>query len=97
MKKLGEEYNIYLINKKSQWKTLEDEKKVKIQKIFIMISLFLLIITLIFVIQNILQMLQKNKEYKQYEAQLLAIKRQEEEKQAQIEAEKERIRQEKNS
>lgn len=51
-------------------------------------------ILLILIMQNILQVLQRNKEYKQYEAQLLEIKKQEEEKQAQIATEKERIRQE---
>lgn len=86
--------NIYQLVEVSKWKTLEGNKRNKIQKILIMIFLLVTMILLILIMQNILQVLQRNKEYKQYEAQLLEIKKQEEEKQAQIAAEKERIRQE---
>lgn len=86
--------NIYQLVEVSKWKTLEGNKRNKIQKILIMIFLLITMILLILIMQNILQVLQRNKEYKQYEAQLLEIKKQEEERQAQIAAEKERIRQE---
>lgn len=86
--------NIYQLVEVSKWKTLEGNKRNKIQKILIMIFLLITIILLILIMQNILQVFQRNKEYKQYEAQLLEIKKQEEEKQAQIASEKERIRQE---
>ncbi len=92
MKKNG---NIYQLTKTTGWKNLALNKKIKTQKVLIIIFLLIIMIVLILIMQNILQIMQRNQQYKKYETQLSLLHKQEEEKQAEIEAEKERIRQEK--
>ena len=92
MKKNG---NIYQITKKTGWKNLALNKKIKTQKVLIIIFLLIIMIVLTLIMQNILQIMQRNQQYQKYETQLSLLHKQEEEKQAEIEAEKERIRQEK--
>ena len=94
-RKIKKSENIYQLTKVTGWKALTVSERIKIQKILIMVLLIIIMIALMLITQNILQIMQRNKQYQQYEAQLLSLQKQEEEKQAQIEAEKERIRQEK--
>ncbi len=84
---LGEgNYNIYQITTKSQL----DKKK-----IIILILMIMVIIGLIMIARNSMEIINRHKVYEQYEAQLIALKKQEEDKKAEIEKEQERIRQEK--
>ena len=92
MKKNG---NIYQLTKTTGWKNLALNKKIKTQKVLIIIFLLIIMIVLTLIMQNILQIMQRNQQYQKYETQLSLLHKQEEEKQAEIEAEKERIRQEK--
>ncbi len=78
--------NIYQITTKSQ---------LDIKKIIILILMIIVIIGLIMIAQNSMEIIARNKVYEQYEAQLIALKKQEEDRKTEIEREKERIRQEK--
>ena len=89
------EYSVYQFNKNIQWKTLASEKKIKIQKIAIIILIIVIILCLLMIGQNILQIIQRNKQYQEYEQQLVMLQKQEAEKLEQIEGEKEKIKQEK--
>lgn len=80
------EVNIYEIDTK---------RKIDKRKIFISIAIILLMVCVILTANHILITVAEYKVYKQYEAQLNAIKQQEEEKQAKIAEEKERKRKEK--
>ncbi len=78
-------YNIYKIT---------PDKQIDITKIVITILLVVLVIGLILIAKNSIELINQHKVYEQYETQLVALQKQEEEKQAKIEAEQERIRQE---
>lgn len=79
-------YNVYQITTKSQ---------LDVKKIIILILMIIVIIGLIMIAGNSMEIVTRNKVYKQYEAQLIALKKQEEDRKAEIERERERIRQEK--
>lgn len=84
---LGEgNYNIYQITTKSRLDT---------KKIIILILMIIVIIGLIMIAQNSIEIVKRHKVYEQYEAQIIALKKQEEDRKAEIEREQERIRQEK--
>lgn len=80
-----QEINIYKMNIK---------RRIDKKRIFICLSIVLLIICVILTGNYIARTVAEYKVYKQYEAQLNAIKQQEEEKQAKIAEEKERKRKE---
>lgn len=87
LKKENDNYDIYKITDRSQLET----KKILILALIIII----VIIGLIMIIKNSMEIINQHKVYEQYEAQLLSLKKQEEDKQAEIEKTKEKIRQEK--
>ena len=95
MKKMKKSENIYQLTKITGWRTLALNKRIKKKKILIIIFLLIIVITLMLIMQNILQIWQRNEEYQKYEAQILLLQEQENKEKAQIEAEKERMRQEK--
>lgn len=66
-----------------------------IQKICIIILIIIVTIGLIMVTKNSVEIMKQHKVYEQYEAQVIALKKQEEDKKAAIEREKEKIREEK--
>lgn len=78
--------DIYKVN-------LEPKKDKK--KIFIILVCALILIILIITLNYQIKSIKQYKEYKNYEAQVISIRKQEEEKKQKEEAEKERIRQEK--
>lgn len=69
--------------------------QLNIQKICIIILIIIVTIGLIMVIKNSVEIMKQHKVYEQYEAQIIALKKQEEDKKAAIEREKEKIREEK--
>ncbi len=69
--------------------------KLDIRKIIIFLFIIAIIIVLIMIAQNSIKVIDDYKIYQEYQAQLATMKKEEEEKQAAIEREKERIRQEK--
>jgi biopolymer transport protein ExbB/TolQ len=75
-------YDIYKIATK---------EPIDIKKIIILVLMIVIVICLIMIAKNSLVLINQQKIYKQYEAQLIALQKQEEEKQA----EEEKIRQEK--
>lgn len=77
--------NIYKINIKEHL----DSKK-----IMLLVFMIAVLIGLIMVAEKSLEIVKQHKVYEQYEAQLIALKKQEEDRKAEIEREKERIRQE---
>ena len=79
------DYDIYKI---------KNDKQLDITKIVIIILLVGVVIGLILIAKNSISLINKHKAYEQYEAQLTALQKQKEEEQAKIEAEKEKIRQE---
>lgn len=81
-----QEINIYKMNTK---------RRLDKKRIFICITVALLILCVILTGNHIAKTMAEYKVYKQYEAQLNAIKQQEEEKQAKIAEEKEKKRKEK--
>lgn len=77
--------NIYKINIKEHL----DSKKT-----MLLVFMIAVLIGLIMVAEKSLEIVKQHKVYEQYEAQLIALKKQEEDRKAEIEREKERIRQE---
>ena len=77
--------NIYKINIKEHL----DSKK-----IMLLVFMIAVLIGLIMVAEKSLEIVKQHKVYEQYEVQLIALKKQEEDRKAEIEREKERIRQE---
>lgn len=71
--------DIYLVRTK---------KQLNIKKVIIVIILILTVIGLIITVQNVTEIIKQHKVYEQYEAQILALKKQEEDKLAQIEKRK---------
>jgi peptidoglycan/xylan/chitin deacetylase (PgdA/CDA1 family) len=72
------------------------EKKIDVRKIILILILILFIICAFFTSKNIIIIINEHKAYKQYEAQLNALKHQDEEKQRKIAEEQERIKKERN-
>lgn len=69
-------------------------KQIDITKRVILIFLVIVVIGLVLIAKNSIKLINQYKLYEQYEAQLISLQKQEEDKQAQIEAMQERIRQE---
>lgn len=86
-----------MVNDEHEINIYEIDTKIKLDKrrIFISIAIILLIVCVILTGNHISITVAEYKVYKQYEAQLNAIKQQEEEKQTKIAEEKERKRKEK--
>ncbi|MCI8470886.1 MAG: hypothetical protein HFJ35_05385 [Clostridia bacterium] len=61
------------------------DKRIENIKIVILVLLIILILVLILITKNALEILQQHKVYKQYEEQLIALSKQEEDKKAEIE------------
>lgn len=75
---------------------IETKDKIKIdKKLIIILAIILVLILLILSMNNIIKVIKAGQVYKEYEAQLIAIQKKEEEKKLAEEAEKERIRQSK--
>lgn len=74
---------------------IDTKEKIDKKKVFIVIVIILALICSILTVKYVNRTLKEYKAYKQYEAQLNTIKHQEEEKQAKMEEEIERKRQEK--
>ena len=74
----------------------KNEKKIDIKRIFIVIIISIFIICISLTLKNIFIIIRGHKTYKQYEAQLNALKYQEEEKQRKLKEEEERIKKERN-
>ncbi len=70
-------------------------KKISKKKILILLECIVVIVCLILTIRHCIKIINSYKVYKQYETQLQSILYQEEQKKAEIEAEKERKKQEK--
>lgn len=75
---------------------IKTERQINIKRILIMLLIILVVIGLIIIAKNSIKIIKQHKVYEQYEAQLIALKEQEEKKQIEIEREQERIRQERN-
>lgn len=86
-KKVKTERNVYIIK-------IEDDTQKK-KTIIIILMVLLLIVELVLIIFNIIQVIQKNKVYNEYNSQLITIQKQKENDDAKIAEEKERKRQEK--
>ena len=78
--------NIYKINIKEHLDS---------RKIMILVLMIVVLIGLIMVAEKSMEIIKQHKVYEQYEAQQIALKKQEEDRKAKIEREQERIRQEK--
>lgn len=87
MVKDNDDLNIYKFN---------NEKKIDIKHIAIVIIIVILIICISLTFNNISTTIKEYKAYKQYESQLNALKHQEEEKQRKLAEEEERIKKERN-
>lgn len=72
-----------------------EEHKLNKKKVLFVILCIIILILLILTIKYCIRTMEEYKVFKQYEAQLQSIQHQEQEKQAKIQAEKERKRQEK--
>ncbi len=72
-----------------------EEHKLNKKKVLFVILCIIVLILLILTIKYCIRTMEEYKVFKQYEAQLQSIQHQEQEKQAKIQAEKERKRQEK--
>lgn len=71
-----------------------NNSKLNKKKVILTILIIFVAIGLFIALNNVIRSIKSYNDYKQYEAQLQLIQQQEEEKKAKIEAEKERIRQE---
>ena len=87
MVKDEDEFNVYEFNSK---------KKIDIKKIFIVLIIVIFLICVFFTTKNIIIIINEHKAYKQYEAQLNALKHQDEERQRKLAEEQERIKKERN-
>ena len=87
MVKDEDEFNVYEFNSK---------KKIDIKKIFIILIIIIFLFCVFFTAKNIIIIINEHKAYKQYEAQLNALKHQDEERQRKLAEEQERIKKERN-
>ena len=87
MVKDEDEFNVYEFN---------SEKKIDIKKIFIILIIIIFLFCVFFTAKNIIIIINEHKAYKQYEAQLNALKHQDEERQRKLAEEQERIKKERN-
>ncbi len=69
-------------------------KQIDITKIVILILLVIAVIGLTLIAKDSIKLINQHKVYEQYEAQLISLQKQEEDKQAEMEAKQEKIRQE---
>ncbi len=65
-----------------------DDKKINVKKIALIIATIILVIELIMIAINSLEIIKQHKVYQQYEAQIMALAKQEEDKQVEIERKK---------
>ncbi len=79
-------YNIYKIDTK---------RKLNVKKVVLVVLLVICAIGLILVAKNSIQIIKQHKVYEQYEAQVIFLQKQEEEKQAKIKEKEEKAKQEK--
>lgn len=82
----GNSYNLNIYD-------FNTHKNMNYKKIIILVACIIILIILIFITNYSINTISEYRVYKQYESQLAYIKQQENEKQVQKEAEKERIRQ----
>ena len=87
MVKDEDEFNVYEFNSK---------KKIDVKKIFIILIIIIFLICVFFTTKNVIIIINEHKAYKQYEAQLNALKHQDEERQRKLAEEQERIKKERN-
>ena len=87
MVKDEDEFNVYEFNSK---------KKIDTKKIFIILIMIIFLVCVFFTTKNIIIIINEHKAYKQYEAQLNALKHQDEERQRKLAEEQERIKKERN-
>ena len=87
MVKDEDEFNVYEFN---------SEKKIDIKKTFIILIIIIFLFCVFFTAKNIIIIINEHKAYKQYEAQLNALKHQDEERQRKLAEEQERIKKERN-
>ena len=73
---------------------LERKRKLNRRKVALTVLLLIIVIVLIFIVKNSMDAINQYRVYQEYQAQLVKIQEEEQRKQAEIEAEKERIRQE---
>ena len=74
----------------------DNSKKFDLKKIFVIVCLIIFLICTIITVNNIIVIINEHKAYEQYEAQLNALKKQEEERQRKLAEEQERIKKERN-
>lgn len=74
---------------------IDTNEKINKKRIFILIICIFILLCFILIIRHSIKVINSYKMYKQYETQLQSITYQEEQKQAELNAEKERKRQEK--
>ena len=74
----------------------DNSKKFDFKKIFVIVCLIIFLICTIITVNNIIVIINEHKAYEQYEAQLNALKHQEEERQRKLAEEQERIKKERN-
>ena len=74
----------------------DNSKKFDLKKIFVIVCLIIFLICTIITVNNIMVIINEHKAYEQYEAQLNALKHQEEERQRKLAEEQERIKKERN-
>lgn len=74
----------------------DNSKKFDLKKIFVIVCLIIFLICTIITVNNIIVIINEHKAYEQYEAQLNALKHQEEERQRKLAEEQERIKKERN-
>lgn len=79
-------YNIYKI---------DTNRKLNVKKVILVVLLIICAIGLILVAKNSIQIIKQHKVYEQYEAQVIFLQKQEEEKQAKIKEKEEKAKQEK--
>lgn len=79
-------YNIYKIDTK---------RKLNVKKVILVILLIICVIGLVLLARNSIEIIKQHKVYEQYEAQVIYLQKQEEEKQAKIKEAQEKAKQEK--
>lgn len=87
MVKDEDKFNVYEFNNK---------KKIDVKKTFIIIIFIIFLVCAFFTTKNIIVIVNEHKAYKQYEAQLNALKHQDEERKRKLAEEQERIKKERN-
>lgn len=74
----------------------DNSKKFDLKKIFVIVCLIIFLICTIITVNNIMVIINEHKAYEQYEAQLNALKHQEEERKKKLAEEQEKIKKERN-